>query len=226
MTRNWLRFERIHIALPPLHAPRRIAGRCLQPMPATLKPVLLLVDFMNPLDFDGARELAPKAIAAAKKALALKRRCRAEHISVIYANDNFGHWASQFSEVVRSCVERGGDAAELAALLAPEPGDLSVLKPRHSAFYGTPLEFLLDELRAGCLIITGLTTDSCVLFTAGDAFLRGYRVWVPADCVAAKSAAAQRRALEQVASVAKVWTGPSTTPIRTGVARAAKLHDR
>ena len=190
------------------------------------KAVLLLVDFMNPLDFDGAQQLAPKAIAAAKKALALKRRCRAERVPVIYANDNFGHWASQFSEVVRSCVALGGDAAKLASLLAPEQGDLSVLKPRHSAFYGTPLEFLLDELRAECLIIAGLTTDSCVLFTAGDAFLRGFKVWVPADCVAAETAAAQRRALEQIESVAKVWTGASTTPIRTGVARAVKLHDK
>jgi nicotinamidase-related amidase len=195
-------------------------------MSSTAKPVMLLVDFMNPLDFDGARDLAPKAIAAAKKALALKRRCRAERVPVIYANDNFGHWASQFSEVVRSCVAAGGDAAQLASLLAPEEGDLSVLKPRHSAFYGTPLEFLLDELRAECLIITGLTTDSCVLFTAGDAFLRGFKVWVPADCVAAKSAAAQRRALAQIESVAKVWTGVSTTPIRTGVTRAVKLHDK
>jgi nicotinamidase-related amidase len=189
------------------------------------KPALLLVDWMNPLDFDGAKALAPRAIRAATKTLALKRRCRADRIPVIYANDNFGHWASQFNEVVGSCVEAGGAAAKLVELLAPEHGDLSVLKPRHSAFYGTPLEFLLDELRAECLIITGIATDSCVLFTAGDAFLRGYKVWVPADCVAAQTDAADRRALEQIRSAAKVWTGASTTPLAKGIASAVKLHE-
>ena len=190
------------------------------------KGVLLLVDWMNPLDFDGAKALAPRAIRAARSTLVLKRRCRQERIPVIYANDNFGEWESEFSGVVRSCIEAGGPAARLVELLAPEEGDLSVLKPRHSAFYGTPLEFLLDELRAECLIITGIATDSCVLFTAGDAFLRGFKVWVPSDCVAAQTLSADRRALEQIRSAAKVWTGASTAPIARGIAHAVRLHER
>jgi len=188
------------------------------------KAVLLLVDFMNPLDFDGAEKLAPKAVAAARKALALKRRCRAARIPVIYANDNFGRWQSQFAEVVRSCAERGGASAQLAELLAPEDGDLSILKPRHSAFYGTPLEFLLEALGARCLILTGLAAESCVLFTACDAFLREYPVWVPPDCVASETDAATKRALAQIEATAKVFVGASRLPIATGVARAIARH--
>jgi nicotinamidase-related amidase len=188
------------------------------------KAVLLLVDFMNPLDFDGAEKLAPKALAAAKKALALKRRCRDARIPVIYANDNFGRWESQFAEVVRSCTERGGPSAQLAALLAPEEGDLSILKPRHSAFYGTPLEFLLEALRAQCLIVTGLAADSCVLFTACDAFLREYAVWVPRDCVASETDAATRRALAQIEGAAKVYVGTSRLSLGEGIERALARH--
>lgn len=188
------------------------------------KAVLLLVDFMNPLDFDGADKLAPKAIAAAKKALALKRRCREARIPVIYANDNFGRWESQFAEVVRSCVERGGPSAQLAQLLAPEDGDLSILKPRHSAFYGTPLEFLLEALGAQCLILTGLAADSCVLFTACDAFMREYPVWVPPDCVASETDAATRRALAQIVATAKVYVGRSRMPLARGVEQAVARH--
>lgn len=188
------------------------------------KAVLLLVDFMNPLDFVGADKLAPKAIAAAKKALALKRRCREARIPVIYANDNFGRWESQFAEVVRSCVERGGPSAQLAQLLAPEDGDLSILKPRHSAFYGTPLEFLLEALGAQCLILTGLAADSCVLFTACDAFMREYPVWVPPDCVASETDAATRRALAQIVATAKVYVGRSRMPLARGVEQAVARH--
>lgn len=188
------------------------------------KAVLVLVDFMNPLDFVGAEKLAPKAIAAAKKALALKRRCRDARIPVIYANDNFGRWESQFAEVVRSCIERGGPSAQLAQLLAPEDGDLSILKPRHSAFYGTPLEFLLEALGAQCLIVAGLAADSCVLFTACDAFMREYPVWVPPDCVASETDAATRRALAQIEATAKVYVGGSRMPLARGVELAVARH--
>jgi len=188
------------------------------------RPVLLLVDFMNPLDFREADKLAPKAVAAARTTFRLKQRCRDARIPVIYANDNFGRWDSQFSEVIRSCVEAGGASAQLAALLAPAPGDMSILKPRHSAFYGTPLQFLLTELRSDTVIVTGLTADNCVLFTALDAFLRNYRVWVPSDCVAAATSRDRDRALEQMTAAAKVWTGSSRATLAAGLARAARLH--
>ncbi|MFO1396062.1 MAG: isochorismatase family cysteine hydrolase [Burkholderiales bacterium] len=196
--------------------PSRAGGRC-----AT---VLLLVDFVNPMDFDGARALAPSALRAARAAMALKRRFARAGWPVIFANDNFGHWDSQFDALIAHCAAAGGAAARLVRAIAPEPGDLSLLKPRHSAFFGTPLDFLLHDLAAQTLVITGIAADSCVLFTALDAFVREYRVWVPNDCVAAESAARRASALRQLRTAAKVWTGPSTTPLRTAVARCAALH--
>ena len=174
--------------------------------------VLLLVDFLNFMDFDSARLLAPHALRAAHRALALKRRLARSRVPVIYANDNFGHWESDIHAIVETCIARGGASRKLAELMAPERGDRSVLKPRHSAFFGTPLEFLLDDLNARRLVITGLTSDSCVTFTAHDAYVRGYRIWVPSDCVAAARPQFTRNALEHMKRVLKASTLPSTTP--------------
>lgn len=180
---------------------------------------LLLVDFLNFMDFDTARALAPHAIRAARAAKALKAKLVRTGIPAIYANDNFGHWESDIRAVVQTCIDRGGASRALAEILAPEPPDRSVLKPRHSAFFGTPLEFLLDEMGATRLVITGVTADSCVLFTAHDAYLRNYELWVPADCVASPKRAYARQALAHMARVCKASIAPSTTPLSKVFAR-------
>jgi nicotinamidase-related amidase len=83
-----------------------------------------------------------------------------------------------------------------------------VLKPRHSAFFGTPLEFLLDELAVNQLILTGLSTDSCIMFTAHDGYLRKYDLWIPRDCVAAEKDDYQDAALEHMERTMKAATDP------------------
>ena len=175
--------------------------------------VLLLVDFLNFMNFGSARALAPFAIRAARHASALRQRLARSNVPVIYANDNFGHWESDFRAVVESCIARGGAARELARIMMPAPHDRSVLKPRHSAFFGTPLDFLLGDLGAKRLIVTGLTADSCVMFTSHDAFLRGYRIWVPSDCVASSKPHFTRYALDHISRVLKASTARSTTPL-------------
>src|SRR5436190_20323756 len=117
------------------------------------KRALLLIDFFNPMDFVGGAALARFALVAAKRAAVLKAALRRARVPAIYANDNFGHWQSEFSTLVGRCAQLRGPPGEIARALTPQPGDLSVLKPRHSAFYGTPLEFLLDELGTRTLIL-------------------------------------------------------------------------
>ena len=163
---------------------------------------------MNPLDFDGAQSLAPRALKAAARAAELKKRMRARRAPVIYANDNFGRWEADFNAVVADCRRRGGPSATIARLLAPEGGDRSVLKPRHSAFFGTPLDFLLDELKVKGLVLAGLAADSCIMFTAHDAYLRKYDLWIPSDCVASEKDAWRRDALSYMARVLKARTEP------------------
>ncbi|MDR7269362.1 nicotinamidase-related amidase [Pelomonas saccharophila] len=170
---------------------------------------MLLVDFVNPLSFDGAQALAPSALAAARQTNRLRRRLAAEGARTIYANDNYGQWTSDFKALWRHCLATPGNAGKLAKLVTPRRDDFALLKPRHSAFYATPLDLLLEQLRCKRLVVTGIAADSCVFFSAMDAYLRGYSVSVPIDCVAAESAVARDNALEQMARVLKADIRPS-----------------
>lgn len=176
------------------------------------RTVLLLVDVINPLDFDGAAALRDAAVAAGRTASRLRRQFSRDGFATIYANDNYGLWRADFNEVWRHCLAAGSEAAALARTLKPRQRDFTILKPRHSAFYATPLDLLLQELKCRRLVITGIAADSCVLFTAMDAYLRGYTLWIPADCVAAESPLARDRALEQMARVLKADVSCSESP--------------
>src|SRR4051794_33283593 len=121
--------------------------------------VLLIIDFFNPEGFSKTPGLGAATLAAARRTAGLKLRLRRARVPVIYANDNFGQWQSNFSALVASCKGLPGDAGRIAELLAPRPDDWSLLKPRHSAFYGTPLDFMLDEIGARNLVLTGVMAD-------------------------------------------------------------------
>lgn len=175
------------------------------------KSALLLVDFINLFNFPNSQLLASRAIPAARRAAELKARAHKARIPCIYANDNFGKWESEFSAVVRECLKRGGASARIAKLLKPSRHDLSVLKPRHSAFYGTPLEFLLEELHVSSLIVTGLSTDICVFATAQDAYIRKFKVWVPRDCSAADTPEHEAEALDLMQRTMKADIRPTTS---------------
>jgi nicotinamidase-related amidase len=191
---------------------RRAANRIDEPDLPRSPVVLLLVDFINPLDFPGAQDLAPAARQAGRACEVLRARAAARGIQVVFANDNYGIWRSDFTGVWRRCRSRGGVAAELAGRLKPRPGDCTILKPRHSAFHATPLALLLEQLRCKKLIVTGLAADSCVLFSAMDAYLHGYALWVPEDCTAAESEGDKRQALEHMRRVLKAETRPACEP--------------
>ena len=173
--------------------------------------VLLLVDFFNPLGFEGA--LSRATVRAALRTARLKARLRKLGVPAVYANDNFGRWESEFAALVHQCRNTRGDVSKVAQLLTPQPGDRSVFKPRHSAFYQTPLTFLLQKLGTDSVVLTGVSADSCIMFTAHDAYLRELELWVPSDCVASSGAAYTRAALAHMHRVLKASIGPSTRAV-------------
>jgi nicotinamidase-related amidase len=164
---------------------------------------VLLIDLINDLEFPEGRALLPRALAAARRVAHLKAAARRHRVPVIYVNDNFGRWRSDFGSQVRHCLEDGVRGAPIARLLAPDDRDYFVLKPKHSGFYSTTLDLLLLHLQARTLILTGIATEYCVLFTAVDAYVRDYGLVVPADCVASADAATHRRALRHMKDVLK-----------------------
>jgi nicotinamidase-related amidase len=164
--------------------------------------VLLIVDVINPFEFDGWEDLVGRAQAIAAPLSELKQRAREAKVPVIYVNDNFGQWRSNSESLVKYGRTRG-NARELVEALAPESDDYFVLKPMHSGFYETPLSLLLRALGARKLVLAGLWTNSCVLFTAHDAYMRDFCLSIPADCVAACSDEDQQYALDQMRTILK-----------------------
>ncbi len=164
-------------------------------MPAT---ALLLIDVINDLDFPGGEALLRHALPAAREIYSLKARAHEAGLPILYINDNFGRWRSDFRQQVEHCLAATSRGREIAACLRPQESDYFVLKPRHSGFYSTSLEVLLPQLGVRRLILCGFSTEICVIYTANDAYMRGYEIAVPADCVAAESREASKRALRQM----------------------------
>jgi nicotinamidase-related amidase len=118
-------------------------------------------------------------------------------------NDNFGRWRSNFNALVDHCLKDGVPGRAVAEQLLPGDDDYFVLKPMHSGFFQTSLDLLLRHLQARTLILAGIAGNNCVLFTAGDAYMRGYRVIVPRDCVVSNGPAQNERALDEMRTVLK-----------------------
>ena len=172
--------------------------------------VLLLIDVINDLEFEGGDQLLTYALPAAEKIADLKRLTTLQGIPAIYVNDNFGKWRSDFKKLISHCLEDDVRGRPLAELLRPEPDDYFVLKPKNSGFFSTSLEILLKHLGAQTLILTGFTADNCILFTASDAHMRDYHLWIPGDCVASQNENENTRALDFMKRVLEADIRPSS----------------
>lgn len=170
---------------------------------------LLLIDVINDLDFPEGEQMLPFAMPMARQIHTLKQRAVEANVPVIYVNDNFGRWQSNFSAQVEHVLHDGVLGQPLAELLQPDENDYFVLKPKHSGFYSTTLELLLDYLEVSTVVLTGIAGNICVLFTANDAYLRDLRVIVPADCVASNTKAENDVALQVMQKILKADIRPS-----------------
>jgi len=157
----------------------------------------LITDFAFPDGPGVRRALATRAPAICR----LFDRARSHSIPVIYVNDNLGAWRSDAPALIAHCTEPRRRGAPLIESLRPRPDDAIVLKPRHSAFFGTPLAALLEDRRIDVLVFAGISTESCVWMSACDAHTRGFDLVIPRDTVAGASAGATRRTLASLREV-------------------------
>ena len=164
---------------------------------------LLLIDVINDFDFVGSGDLLRFALPAARQIARLKKRLAAKGVPVIYVNDNFGHWQSDFKEQIERCLGPESGGREVASQLLPGRQDYFVLKPKHSGFFSTSLDVLLGFLGIETLILTGFAADICVLYTANDAYMRDYRLIIPTDCVAGETKAKTAAALGHMKTLLK-----------------------
>ena len=164
---------------------------------------LLLIDVINDLAFDGSERLVAQAEPMADRLAKLKRRASAAGVATIYINDNFGQWRSDFRQTVAHCTSRSSPGRRVSLRLRPTSRDYFVLKPKHSGFFDTTLDTLLETLRIRRLILTGIAGNICVLFTANDAYMRELKLFAPADCIVSNTPAENDHALRQIKTVLK-----------------------
>ena len=181
--------------------------------------VLILIDLINDFEFDGSDEMFKNTLAIAQPIAKLKKTAKEAGIPVIYVNDNFGKWQSDFRKLVDHCLDDNVKGKPIAKLLRPDDQDYFVLKPKHSAFYSTSLDLLLRYLKAHTLILTGIAGNICVLFTANDGYMRDFNLVIPEDCIASESEADNHHALAYMSKVLKADTRLSTDIDFNAVAR-------
>jgi nicotinamidase-related amidase len=167
---------------------------------------LLLIDVINDLEFVGGEQLLPLALPVGHAIAKLKQSAKRAGIPAIYVNDNFGKWQSDFKKIVAHCLQDNVRGKPFVELVLPNDDDYFVLKPKHSGFFSTTLELLLKHLGANALILAGIAGNNCVLFTANDAYMRDFKLFVPADCVVSETKADNEYALQQMAKVLKADT--------------------
>jgi len=170
---------------------------------------LLLIDVVNDLAFPGSDVLVEQAEPMSKRLAAFKRRAAKAGVPIVYVNDNFGQWRSDFRRTVAHCCSQASPGRIVSRRMKPTAQDYFVLKPKHSGFYDTTLETLLDDLAIRRVIVTGIAGNICVLFTANDAYMRGLRIYAPADCIVSNTPGDNTHALRQIEIVLKGRTEPS-----------------
>ena len=172
---------------------------------------LLLIDVISDFEFEDGEKLFKYALPMAKKLAALREKAKKAEVPIIYVNDNFGKWQSNFKNLLEHAIHEKVRGSEIVKLLKPDEEDYFVLKPKHSGFYSTTLDILLEHLQCKTLVLTGVTTDICILFTANDAYMRDYKLIVPRDCVAAVEKEENQHALKHIKRVLKADIRPSNT---------------
>ena len=179
-------------------------------VPDDSSAVLIIIDMINDLEFPGGDKLLKFALPVAENIRRLKDRLKQTGVSVIYANDNFGKWQAGFDAQINHCLNDNVRGEPVVKLLRPDEDDYFILKPKQSAFFSTTLDTLLKYLKARTLILTGLTGDVCVLFTALDAYQRDFHIFIPRDCAASIETSDNETMLRQMERIIKSDIRPST----------------
>jgi len=178
-------------------------------VPDQAETVLIILDLISDFDFKDGKRIAEAALPVAQRIARLKARAAQSGVPAVYVNDAVGRWRSDFPGMVRHCERERSRGRLVVNAIAPKPDDYCILKPKHSGFFATPLDTLLELLGAKRLILTGVSSNQCVLFTANDAYVRDLEVLIPRDCISARAAKDTRLALQYFKTVLGADLTPS-----------------
>jgi nicotinamidase-related amidase len=160
------------------------------------RTALLVIDMLNSYEHPDADKLAESVTGAVPAIATLLQRAHDEDVFVVFVNDNYGDWNTSAEELAERAQK--GRHPELVEPLLPIGDAAFVVKARHSAFYATLLEYILESEGVGRIVMTGQATEQCILYTALDAYVRHFQVTVPREAVAHIHEHLARGALEMM----------------------------
>jgi nicotinamidase-related amidase len=146
------------------------------------RTALLVIDMLNPYEHDDADRLAESVRAAVPQVAALIERARDREMPIVWVNDNYGDWNASAQKLVGAALD--GRHPDLVEPVLPADDEMFVLKTRHSVFFSTPLEYLLETIDVGRIVLAGQVTEQCILYSAVDGYVSHFEVAVPPDGVA------------------------------------------
>jgi nicotinamidase-related amidase len=177
--------------------------------PDSSRFALLIFDLISDFEFEDGELMLRRALPLAPRIAKLKQRAKAAGVPTIYVNDNLGRWRSDRAQIVTSCLRPRARGRKLVAQIKPDPDDYFILKPKHSGFFATPLQSVLESIGVRTVILTGVTSHQCILFSATDAYVRDYELIIPRDCIAAMEPRQTRAALDIFTTALKADTRPA-----------------
>jgi nicotinamidase-related amidase len=149
---------------------------------AMSRTALIVVDMLNSYEHADAEQLTRSVETALPAIKGLIDRAAKQDVPTIYVNDNFGSWNSNRDELLETALS--GEFRHLVEPIKPADETLFVVKARHSIFYMTPLEYLLQQQDIDRVVLAGQVTEQCILYSALDAYIRHFEVAIPRDAVA------------------------------------------
>jgi nicotinamidase-related amidase len=181
--------------------------------PRRPRQALIILDMISEFDFSGWQQVLHEARRIAPAVARLRQRADRAGVPVIYVNDTGEEWESDQTAFLERCSAPDARGRDVAQRLRPRPRHYFIFKPRHSAFYATPLAPLLESMAIGEVMLAGMTSHQCVLFTAMDAHVRDFRIVVPSDCVGSPTRRQTSQALFMLREAVKART-PQAAAVR------------
>ena len=131
---------------------------------------------LNPYDHEDAEPSPSRRASRIEPIEALIDAACDDDAELVYVNDNYDDFTATSKDLGRGALN--GRHPELVEPILPPKGALFVQKVRHSAFYESALNHLLHIHEIETLVLAGQVTEQCILYTALDAYVRGFEIRV------------------------------------------------
>jgi nicotinamidase-related amidase len=153
-----------------------------------MKPAIIVVDMLKDNLKESPRNpYHQEGMTIFPNLQRLLEESRRKKFPIIFACDSFLEGDFIFKGRMKVHSLRGTKGAEVIDDLKPEPTDIILPKRRFSAFFKTDLDQTLRLLAVDTTIVTGMTTEVCVLMTVMDSLSHDFSTILLEDCSASRS---------------------------------------